>query len=111
MRQFDTGATRDTDEGKPDYLGFCSALVMRRYGEYMMKHQVQADGEPRSADNWKLGIPIEAYQASLGRHFVDAWLEFEGFESREGLEEALCAIIFNAQGLLYEILRERYENE
>lgn len=107
MRTFETGATRDDDEGKPDYIGFCSALVMQRYGEYMMKHQVQADGELRASDNWKKGIDKEAYEQSLGRHFVDAWLEFEGFESRDGLEEALCAIIFNASGLLFEILKEK----
>ena len=43
-RQFSTGATRDTDEGKYDYEGFFSPLVLERYGEYMNKHRQQSAG-------------------------------------------------------------------
>lgn len=105
MRKFETGATRDTAEGKPDYMGYMSPLVVRRFGEYMLKHQTQADGALRSSDNWKKGIPLDAYMSSAGRHFVDWWLEHEGHESREGLEEALCALLFNVQGYLHELLK------
>jgi hypothetical protein len=107
MRAFDTGATRDTDEGKPDYEGFLSPLVIVRYGEYMMKHQVQADGAIRTSDNWQKGIPKSAYAKSLWRHFLDWWSEHRGIPSRDGIEEALCAIIFNASGYLYELLKEK----
>jgi len=34
-------------------------------------------------------------------------LENRGFESRDGEEEALCALIFNTMGCLHEILKER----
>src|SRR5690348_5131587 len=60
-RFFNAGATRDTAEGKPDYPGFLSPLVVKRFGEYMLKHQVQSDGTLRSSSNWKKGIPLEAY--------------------------------------------------
>ena len=52
MRNFDTGATRDTDKGKNDYEGFYSPLVVEAFGDYMTKHQLQADGKLRDSDNW-----------------------------------------------------------
>ena len=33
MRKFDTGATRDTVEGKFDFEGFLSQAVLNRYAE------------------------------------------------------------------------------
>lgn len=107
MREFATGATRDDAEGKPDYTGYYSPLVTRRFGEYMLKHQRQADGTMRGSDNWKGGMPRKVYHASLKRHMLDVDLEMDGYESRDGLEDALAAIIFNAQGLLYEVLLNR----
>ena len=107
MRTFDTGATRDTETGKLDYEGFLSPLVLERFAEYMNKHRVQADGTLRDSDNWQKGIPKEAYMKSGWRHFMDWWKEHRGHESREGLEEALCAVIFNAQGYLHEVLCEK----
>lgn len=107
IREFKTGATRDTDENKPDYEGFLSSIVIRRYGEYMNKHRVQPDGKLRDSDNWQRGIPKDTYMKSMFRHFMDVWFEHRGFESREGIEDALCAIMFNSMGYLHEILREK----
>ena len=105
MRQFESGATRDGNAGKPDYKGFLSPLAIRRYGEYMLRHQVQADGTLRASDNWKKGIPKGEYISSLFRHFVDVWTMDEGWPLNENLEDLLCAIIFNAQGYLHELLK------
>lgn len=105
MRTFGTGATRDQDESKPDYEGFFSPLVFERFGQYMHKHRKQSDGELRASDNWQKGIPLTAYMKSLWRHLVDAWKGHRGYASNEVLEEALCAIIFNAQGYLHELLK------
>jgi hypothetical protein len=110
MRQFETGATRDTDEGKIDYEGFLSPLVLQRYGQYMMKHQVQADGVLRASDNWQHGIPQDAYMKSGFRHFMDWWMEHRGHPSREGLEDAICGVLFNAFGYLHEHLRSKHES-
>lgn len=106
MRYFDSGATRDSDENKPDYEGFLSPLVIERYGEYMMKHQVQADGKLRASDNWQHGIPKDQYIKSAWRHMMDWWKEHRGYGSREGLEDALCALLFNVAGYLHEHLKE-----
>lgn len=105
MREFATGATRHTAEGKPDYVGYTSPLVEHAFGEYMLKHQTQADGQRRASDNWKKGIPLDAYYRSLGRHWHDVRLFMEGFEGRETLIEALCAMRFNLDGMMYELLR------
>ena len=107
IRQFGTGATRDTEEGKPDYEGYFSPLVFERFGVYMTKHRVQSDGTLRASDNWKKGIPLDAYVKSLWRHFMDLWMAHRWWKPVELLEEALCAIIFNAQGYLHELLKKR----
>lgn len=107
MRQFETGATRDTDDGKYDYEGFLNPLSLERFAAYMHKHRHQADGQLRASDNWQKGIPREAYVKSMFRHFMDVWKEHRGYPSKEGMEEALCAIIFNANGMLFEILKEK----
>jgi hypothetical protein len=107
IRTFETGATRDTDLNKPDYEGFLSPIVIKRYGEYMNKHRKQSDGSFRDSDNWQKGIPKDEYMKSLFRHFMDLWSEHREFESRDGVEEALCAIIFNSMGYLHETLKER----
>jgi len=107
IREFKSGATRDIDLGKPDYEGFLSPLVIKRYGDYMNKHRLQPNGKLRDSDNWQRGMPKEEYIKSAWRHFMDWWLEHRGFESRDGIEDALCAIIFNGMGYLHEILKER----
>ena len=104
IRTFDTGATRDTEEGKLDYEGFLSPLAIERFAQYMHKHQKQSDGKLRDSDNWQKGIPKKAYMKSLWRHFMDVWKEHRGYRSRDGIEEALCGIIFNAMGYLFEVL-------
>ena len=114
MRNFDTGATRDSETGKNDYEGFYSPLVIEAFGNYMNKHRIQADGKLRDSDNWQKGIPKDAYMKSLWRHFLDAWFIHRGYkrtdkQTEEELKmvEVLCAILFNVQGYLFEILKEK----
>jgi hypothetical protein len=38
---------------------------------------------------------------------MDWWMEHRGYSSREGVEEALCALMFNVMGYLHEILMEK----
>ena len=107
IRKFKSGATRDTDLGKLDFEGFLSPLVLQRFGEYMDKHRTQSDGSRRGSDNWQLGIDKDAYIKSAWRHFHDWWMEHRGYKSRDGVEDALCAIMFNSMGYLLEILKEK----
>ena len=107
MRQFKTGATRNSDNDKIDYEGFLSPIVLERFGQYMNKHRVQEDGKVRDSANWQKGIPKDAYMKSMLRHVMDVWTEHRGYDSREGLEDALCAVLFNTQGYLFEILKDK----
>jgi len=106
IRTFETGATRDTEEGKLDYEGFLSPIVLEKFAEYMNRHRKQSDAQLRDSDNWQKGIPIVTYMKSLFRHFMDLWKEHRGYRSRDGIEDALCGIIFNAMGYLFEILSD-----
>ena len=107
MRQFETGATRDSDTNKLDYEGFLSPLVLQRFAEYMQENRVQADGKLRDSDNWQKGIPKAQYMKSLYRHFMDMWLCHRGYEAREDIERSMCAVLFNTMGYLHEHLKEQ----
>lgn len=107
VRKFDTGATRDSDDGKLDFDGFFSPLVLVRFAEYMHAHRRQADGQMRASDNWQNGIPLPVYRKSLWRHFVDVWKELLGIATPAGFEENACALMFNIQGALHEHLKAK----
>ena len=105
VKTFDTGATR-SGGAKPDYSGYLSPAAIQRYGEYMLKHQVQEDGTVRGSSNWKLGIPLDSYKESLIRHVIDLWATYEAGDL-EAVEDLSCAILFNTQGLLHELIKQR----
>ncbi|MFC1454136.1 hypothetical protein ACFLQL_03050 [Verrucomicrobiota bacterium] len=114
IRQFESGATRDTDADKLDYEGFFSPLVLERYGQYMNKHRIQADGGIRDSDNWQKHFGAKHYDVcmkSLWRHFMDLWLEHRGFPSRDGIMEALMAIIFNAMAYADKYLKDKLKDK
>ncbi len=108
-RTFETGANRNSDEGKLDYEGALSPLVLKRCAEYSLKHNVMEDGSIRTADNWQKGMPLGVYMESAFRHFVAWWgwhrdpLNLEGTD----VEEAICGLLFNASGFLHELLKEK----
>lgn len=107
IRIFKTGATRDVEDGKLDYEGFLSPVVLKRFAEYMNVHRIQKDGSIRTSDNWQKGMPKEAYMKSGLRHTMDWWLFHRGYKGRETLEDALCGVLFNAQGYLFELLKNK----
>lgn len=104
MRQFDTGATRDSEDGKYDFEAFFSPQVLDRRARYMHTHRKQADGSLRDGDNWQKGIPLSAYMKSAFRHFIDWWRAHRRGDY-ERAEEAICALMFNCEGYLHEILK------
>jgi hypothetical protein len=107
MRQFDTGASRDSDDDKYDFEAFFSPKVLDRRARYMHVHRRQADGSLRDGDNWQKGIPLSAYMKSMFRHFVEVWRRWRNGDTSEAMEDALCAIMFNAEGMLHEILKPK----
>lgn len=107
MREFKTGATRNDDTDKLDFEGFYHPLVMEAFAKYMHKHRIQADGKLRESDNWQKGIPKEAYMKSAWRHFFSWWKSHRGLKTDEDIIESICALQFNAQGYLLELLKKR----
>ena len=108
-RKFDTGATRDQDTTKLDYEGFLSPLALTRFAAYMHEHRVQSDGTLRGSDNWQKGIPLESYMKSMWRHLITVWGHHREVPTAdcESQEDALCGVIFNAQGYLHEIMKAK----
>lgn len=113
MRTFETGATRNV-EVDPDYHGFFSPLAMHAYGEYMHAHRLQADGSLRDSDNWQKGMPVDVCVRSLRRHTHDVELIADGYpelarsdpRDEHTWRAHLSAIIFNAQVLLHQSMKE-----
>lgn len=87
MQQWDTGAVRDSQDGKPRYdlidpeFLFRMAEVMRKgadhYGEF----------------NWTQGIPTQRYMASLLRHVF-------AYYNGDNSEDHLAAAAFNLMGIM-----------
>jgi len=111
IRKFDTGSTRNDDSNELDFEGFISPIVLKRYATYMHKHRFQSDGNIRSSDNWQKGIDKNVYAKSLTRHFMDFWLEHRGFESREGMNDALMGLLFNTMGYIYELNKDELHHK
>lgn len=133
IRKFKSGATRDTSNGKFDYLGFMHPLCDFSFANYMHKHRLQTDGSLRDANNWWGGFGKDIVIQSLVRHIEDLKLLHSGFfvyEVREGnnarrvvvknklknlpknfieiqLEDCCNAIRFNSEAYKLELIREK----
>lgn len=115
MRTFTSGATRDDDVAKPDYTGFLDPAVIQEFGRYMHEHRKQADGSLRAADNWRKGIPRDAFMASMFRHLVEVWdnhdnekhdaAHYQHYDDWKRQKDALCALMFNVMGYLSQLIR------
>lgn len=115
-RTAETGANRNSDEGKLDYEAFNSPIVDWYYAQYMHSHRLLEDGTFRDGDNWQKGFPDDWYHKSLARHYKDYHLTTRGIKVLEKgkemkLEDILCGIIFNAKGHLHKLLKDKKEVE
>ena len=101
VTKFSTGAIRDSQEGKEDYLETLSWTGLRIYIQYMTEKK-----KKYGSGNFKKGIPDESYEKSLVRH-LQKFLEnkYEGgmveLDGQFGNYDHICGIIFNAFGLLH----------
>lgn len=103
-RNFESGAYRDSEDGKLDFEGFLSPLVLTEFAAYMHSHRKQSDGRMRDSDNWQKGIPFDVYMKSMFRHFMDVWTGHRENWADDAMLEALMALLFNVQGYAHEIL-------
>ena len=109
IRQFATGATRDSSHGKMDYEGFLSPFALEAYAQYMDRHRIQSDGSLRDSDNWQAGFGANVTIKSAWRHLFAWWKIHRGgsvVDERDGYavtkREAICGVIFNAMAALHE---------
>lgn len=105
-RTFDTGASRDTDDGKLDFEGALNPEVLHAFVVYMASHSTMTDGSTRSADNWQKGFPEDVIVKSLLRHVMDLWRLHRGAwverpEDGKVVDwtDALGGAMFNLQAL------------
>jgi len=116
LRKFESGAIRDKQEGKVRYQGALSPLVLEAYGKYIEKHSLLPDGTHRDNKNWQklFGTPEEHRQVcieSAWRHFIDVLKEHDGYNSRDGLEEALGGLMFNISAYWFSLLKEEQDKK
>lgn len=97
MKKFTTGAVRDDQEGKVDFVETISFTAHERYARYMTSKK-----KKYGVGNFKKGIPIESYEQSMLRH-IDKYFrnKYEG-GSDELEEDHLAAIRFNCDGIMHE---------
>jgi len=106
MREFASGAIRDDDKEKLDFEGCLSPLALEAFAQYMLDNTIQKDGNERTSDNWQKGFSKECYMKSMWRHFFMAWKIHRGWV-KGCMVTTLCALLFNVQGMLHEILKEK----
>ena len=97
MRRFKSGAIRDDDNGKEEYVETIAWRSLKRYAQYMT-----AKKSKYGQGNFKKGIPIESYENSLIRH-IQKYLENK-YENgtTENEEDHLSACAFNIFGIMFE---------
>lgn len=102
LTKFKSGAIRDTEEGKVDFVETISFTAHERFARYMTSKK-----KKYGTGNFKKGIPIESYEKSLLRH-VDKYFrnKYEAGND-EPNEDHLAAARFNIDGIMHEEWRKR----
>lgn len=96
-RRFKTGAIRDDDSKKPDFIETVSWTAFRKFGEYMTSKKSRY-----GQGNFKKGIPVESYEQSLVRH-LQKYLENKYEDGKQEVgEDHLSAMVFNIFGIIHE---------
>lgn len=99
IRNFSTGAVRDTAEGKPR-MGLLPLDLLKRVAKYY-----QIGAEKYEPDNWRKGQPKDTTMDSLLRHL-------ESYRRGETDEDHLSAVVWNALSMMHVdeyLLREHPE--
>ncbi len=103
-REFKTGAIRDTEEGKEDYIESISWLTLKRYSDYMKVQEAKY-----GRGNWLKGIDVDSYERSLMRH-LQKYISSKYYDvNSEPDVDHLSAALFNLQGLIHE--EEKLKNK
>lgn len=96
VREFSTGAIRDNDDSKEDYIETISWTAFKRYAKYMTGKKKRY-----GAGNFKKGITDMSYQQSMTRHIQKYLSNLYENGDTEVEEDHLSAILFNTFGLIH----------
>ncbi len=96
MRKFTTGAVRDNDDTKTDFIETISWTAFERYAKYMTGKK-----KKYGSGNFKKGITDESYEQSLLRHVHKYIVNKHEGGNEEKEEDHLSAILFNTFGLIH----------
>jgi len=97
VRKFSSGAIRDLEDNKFDFIETVSWTAFDRFAGYMTGKK-----KKYGSGNFKKGIDIESYERSLLRH-ISKYLrnKYEnGNDEKE--EDHLSAMVFNIFGIMHE---------
>lgn len=97
ITRFGTGAIRDTQDGKIDFIETISWTAFARYAAYMTGKKAKY-----GAGNFKKGIPIDSYEKSLVRHIHKYMVNKYERGDLEKAEDHLSAAVFNLFGIMHE---------
>lgn len=97
VTKFSTGAIRDSQVGKEEYVETMSWTALKRYAKYMTEKKSKY-----GAGNFKKGIPIDSYENSLIRHLHKYITNKYENGNEEKNEDHLAAIMFNCMGIMHE---------
>lgn len=110
----ENSGVRDTDKEKIDFEGFIDPLVIQKFGEYMHKNRKLADGSFRDSDNWQKLFGEKHFDVCMKsgwRHFFDWWMYHRGNKAREGIDDAICGLMFNVMAYYRKILLDREQDK
>jgi len=99
---FSSGAIRDSQDNKENYIESISWLALKRYAEYM-----QRKSSKYGINNWIRGIPSESYMKSCLRHIQKFLAEWQ-YGICDERDDHLSAALFNILGLMHELELHRY---
>lgn len=88
-QEFDTGAKRDTQDGKPRY-SLISPFAMKRLAMLMVRGAIKYDEW-----NWEKGMPFSRLYDSAERHLKQFYL------GEEPDEDHLAAVLFNIMAIIH----------
>lgn len=101
-KQFQSGAIRDNEDNKYDFIETISWTALNRFAKYMTEKKTKY-----GSGNFKKGIPIDSYERSLLRHVHKYLVNKYESGNEEPLEDHLSAIVFNVFGIIHEEERSK----
>jgi len=105
ITRFSTGAIRDSQEGKVDFVETISFTAHHRYAKYMTEKK-----KKYGAGNFKKGITSQSYEWSLLRHIDKYFRNKYENGNDEPNEDHLAAIRFNVDGLMHNEEQEKLKH-